>query len=1260
MLRHTKQSLFSTTFVPMARVFCDMSGKPVGPRVDPPPPISNRAGGEKQATAEVPSTTFYERVVNLIAAQVALCIVAKLLAVVFEYMSEINVVEEATSKVLQAFDAPLSTAGVSCMSYQLGKAGLMFCKKVLYPKFFGWSFTALGHAAALLRSFGGLVSKFFTLYNHYVMAGWAVRFGYAGFEKYKGKCAAPFMITHEPLTALGDMVDWSSFQSHSTLSMHVRRIAASAPRRLCAFWSVEDQHMRLIGMGYVGDEVIATATHVISGQGGVVHSLQLGHKVVVSSAKLEISTGAQVIPLPTAMVEALLSGCTNAWFANPPLRDGLSPPCDDHGVLRFPNLNALLGIKVARTAFAPGKGTFVPVKAFEYEYSALSGTYRLWEQIGCVHEKQPAPGLLATNILSVPGMSGSVLLDPRTEALVGMNIGSANLNETDAPVAVAIAIRQMYTYWTCVEKLKDDKTFGWPKARPVITQHSLQPDSFYEILAYDQMAVDSGLVEADEIAGDWETREEFEDRTKAVSDVHERVVHGRGDLDADYKPLNLPYGPLHVKYHSNPDWPGHTPSDAPVGARTTNLATTAGLPQAVAAAAANTLSLPTIEEEPVRVLPTLEEKARSVEAVEKVKAAALEAIATEAEVYLLPDCVKTIATHHLPTTGRLVGFKPWESNKDAVSCVCCGVVCTAFICGICATMLNSQHTHWVPSPVAPDNFIGLSLFERSLVSTLESVVPSPFAADADGNDFLFEIGKSSYKRRYNGNSTLSLPPQELLESLGIPETYHLPDRSANGVRSSMRANVSKRRSGNFGEDAEHWALLLTPTADPAVHFPVDMPSLGTDLIGIVRADLFKCAQDMRMDKSSGWSGAILGCAQKSDLMSKYGEDVLDTAARRVARFLLFPAFAATLGPLDLVRFGFRGVVIPEVKGELHPTKKVMLNGQKLKDPRWRSILMQDTADHLVHMYFEAGFNAGLVENYQSGEIQSTLAYGSLVGLATNESGIERIHALLGAMSEDGAACLRTSDVSGMDWSLGASDVLAAAAVRAQRFLHSDSPHRRRLAVGTYAASLAESRSVYLIEDTLYAANEGGVCQSGAFSTSEIDGFSRVADARLADMTSGSVLAYGDDCVRAHMPSLVEAGAIVAKPRSRRRRGKKAVVELNSSAPAPAPFRGYVSALDEREVVENIDYGSGGVVNVCSRDFTLDCATEFTLTSWPRCITRLAGIPDATKFAESAGGLIVECRFTTPALERMAVIAEYRGFAAPVASSTYNVDEYLSG
>lgn len=1104
------------------------------------------------------STT--RRVTAVFASLLALATIGCIVYVAAIYEVHTKVIEAASS----AYENPSVVAGWAVGALQFLRSAWSYWVRVVFPVLSSFGYRQYTRLLRLVSGCGHLLKRLSFFYDWFFLAAWAGQYGYSKAVVYKGPFAAPHWINFDPLKFTDtSSLDWSAFVGHSTGTINLRRLATSVPKRLVALWAMEGTTMRLIGMAYVGDEVLMCPAHVVTGNGGVVHYLKLGITVVVSCALPRARTGMKVVPLPKAMCTALVKGTTAAWLASPPPRSDKSfRPGDDHCLLRFPNVNSLLGVKVTRSTYASGKGSFVPIKVFEYEFDEVSESYVLYEQLGRIYDKQPCKGALAGSYTSVPGMSGSILFDPLTEALVGMNIGTTVIGAgtpEETGVSVSICIRQIYVYWTQVEPCLNAATFSWPRSRPTMDQHSdgsSTAEGYWEIDEYEMRADELGHG-TDFEAGDWETADERANREHRERDAAD-VVRG-GQLHLDYSIVN--------------------------GA-------------------------------------------------------------------VVLHCGELPEEHFFADTGRLSGFG--ESFCGPGACICCGVACGLAFCLGCSAMLNLQHTRWSCAPVVPEGFLGLSPLEMQLMATLKTCVPEPFAADAAGVPFLFAIGQSTYVRRYNNTSALELPPADLLNQLGVAETYHIPDRSEKGILSSLYSNVEKRKVGNFGESANHWCSLLEPTADRELHFPVELPHLGQDLWKSVRQAVFQFSQDMKLDKSAGWSGALLGCPQKVDLITKHQDDVLDMATSRIVRFLRWPTFAAELGPLDLVRFGFRGVVLPEIKGELHPDRKVLdKDGKRLAHPRWRSILMQDTADHLVHMFFEHGFNRGLIENFQTGALDSVIAYGSLVGMATNAEGIERMQEVLTRLA--GPHLLRTSDVSGMDWCLGASDVLAAAAVRAQRILHSNHPHRQRLALGSYAASLAESRSVYLVGGTLYAGNEGGVCQTGAFSTSEIDGFARVADARLSDMCC-EVLAYGDDSARSQLrrPEYYYE-YFPGSP-------MEPVLAILGPATGPQsealPMPGYVSALDERELVEGIDWLGGDPANICSRDFSTSHPKEFTLTSWPRCITRLAGIKSEAKFAESAGGLLVECRYTQPALERIAHIASYRGFSPPTPNSTFNIDGYV--
>jgi len=1066
-------------------------------------------------------------------------------------------------------------------------------RRFVMPHFYKLVFCLHEFVCARVDGASSLWFRAWELYQWVFLARCAVLLGISELTVLKGiEVLPPFEVKHS-VQFVESAVE--CFKAHNTRTIAARNLATVAPHGLGAFWSIDgvgaNVKLRLIGFGLVGDGVVTTMRHVVDGNGGVVHCLKLGFRVGFSLAHLQVRDSAALVPLPKAMCESLVSGRSSHWFAHPPTRKGESGcrPCDDHCQLRFPNVNSLLGVKAKRQVYLQGKASFTPITAFEYHYDDDEGCYLLYKQVGVVYGSQPSPGLLGLSITSKPGMSGSPLFDPVNHGIVGFVIGCTEDDSGDV-LSLGVCIRQVMVYWTLVEAMKNKSCFSWPVGRPTIDSHtygSPMEEQYWLIDSYER-EFDDGDFEA----GDWETLEEKRKREHRERD--EAVIVQYGEAHIDYTSRNGV-----VVMHANSSSQTDEPSD------------TCGV------------CVPDPCDVPVPDMKTFRK--------------GLQRLKQHAAAPPIPRTVQSAqpesrGSKQLLDTGRLQGFSsvdPLASGILPEFCYLCGNTNNGGFCARCVRLLNTQYTRWEENPSVPCDLMPLSPFEQSLVNTLELQDPVAFCKDAAGNDFLFTVGKSKVEKRYNP-CNMPEPDPEILKAIGVTEKFYPPVTDESGVLSSMIANVEKRKVGNFGESQHHWELLLLPTASDYVRFPVDVPALPGPghLLARVKSEVFKLAQAMKMDRAAGWSGLLTNCGLKGDLMAKYGEEVVDTAARRICRFLTHHEFSTKLTPFDLVRYGFRGAVVPDIKREHHPARKVIgQDGKRLEHPRWRSILVQDTCDHLVHTYFEESFNKALVANYQEGNVSSVLSYGSLIGLGTHAAGLERIHEILKAVASD-HECIVTSDVSGMDWCLGTGDVMAAAAVRAQHTLRGGSYSAERFTYASYAASLSEAKALYLIGKTFYAANEPSVCQTGSPSTSEIDTFARNADARVRSMGC-TPLSYGDDSARADW---LPGGVI--------------------------PYPNYISALDERDISRPLDYLGGDTLNICSRDFNAMCTDQFQLTSWRRGVTKLTSMTSPAEFALSAGGLLVECRYTPEAIDAIKLVAAMKGFPDPVPASNFNVDDYL--
>jgi hypothetical protein len=389
---------------------------------------------------------------------------------------------------------------------------------------------------------------------------------------------------------------------------------------------------------------------------------------------------------------------------------------------------------------------------------------------------------------------------------------------------------------------------------------------------------------------------------------------------------------------------------------------------------------------------------------------------------------------------------------------------------------------------------------------------------------------------------------------------------------------------------------------------------------------------MDRNKHAGWAGICKGTLSKGDLLDAYGHDILEMSVQRVLRFYAFGFLVPHLTPLDLVRYGFRGLVVPEIKRELHHTRKVYRideegNKVRLAHPRWRSILMQDTADYVVHKYFEGPCNKSVAAVLgDPNRVHAQATFGCMVGMSTTDQGVRSIEALLAHLEQvPGAKSWASSDVSGMDWSLSSAHVLAAPLVRRSLleklswFLEETMPDDpmagdrvRAYELAGWFSSSSEAKSVYLVGSQLICATDSGICQSGCVSTSQVDTYARNAEKLAADPRC-IPLSYGDDqlCLK--------------------REGY--------SRPARSWLK---TGLDEREQDE---HKLGEPLPFCSRLFLRN--GKFHLTSWNRSAIRLACETNREKFFERACGVMVECRSTPMVAETLAAIAAYRDWTFDV-------------
>ena len=359
-----------------------------------------------------------------------------------------------------------------------------------------------------------------------------------------------------------------------------------------------------------------------------------------------------------------------------------------------------------------------------------------------------------------------------------------------------------------------------------------------------------------------------------------------------------------------------------------------------------------------------------------------------------------------------------------------------------------------------------------------------FAKDRSGKAFLVEAGESSRPRqnkKKKKGAGLAEPTElkETLAKVGIELEAIIPDRSAEGQVSSLKANVAKRLRDPFtGTRAE---LAAT---EPFCSLSVDPVDLSDE--SSVRRAINAGFADLRMDKSAGADGHLNSATTKGELLMAKKADVEEAVLRRLKRLILLGDAVSLFSGPELVLLGVRSPVYPSIKDELTELRKCfqVKNGQlvltpegdriPLEFPRWRSILVQSTVDHLTQFVLYKPFSLAEVGLLQEGAVSQAVDECSLVGISTSDEGLIRFKALLDELRSRGSGEVRSSDVTGMDWSVGRMGALDA-----YFCLRNSTSREPRFVAAVTAQAWALINSTYVISGKWIAQLSYGVVQTGS-------------------------------------------------------------------------------------------------------------------------------------------------------------------------------------
>lgn len=245
---------------------------------------------------------------------------------------------------------------------------------------------------------------------------------------------------------------------------------------------------------------------------------------------------------------------------------------------------------------------------------------------------------------------------------------------------------------------------------------------------------------------------------------------------------------------------------------------------------------------------------------------------------------------------------------------------------------------------------------------------------------------------------------------------------------------------------------------------------------------------VKPDSSPGFPLKL--CASNNrKALERYGDAILDATVHRL--LLLFDDDGVEKSPLEAVRLGYRDPVLPFIKTELHPPRKVSRGA-------WRIVQGCSLVDQLVERVLFSTPVTVLKSHYPYSD--------AVVGIGFSDSMNEEFYEEVMTSIPDPIS----TDVSGWDRSLGRSYVVEASesVIRSCSHLH---PHWVR---AVRAHALLMTSPLFALPHgqaySLVTRNAPGGMLSGSYLTTTYNTLARLDASLLAG--SERAKAAGDDCL----------------------------------------------------------------------------------------------------------------------------------------------------
>ena len=863
--------------------------------------------------------------------------------------------------------------------------------------------------------------------------------------------------------------------------------ATSVPDRVVSFWTKVDNCVVPIGFGYVVAGGVLLCRHQAKGDKSMEELQAAGFPLYVGRAELSVSTIDRLYPFRLGEVVA------------PPKTKAAHEISRDFAFMKS-DIASKLGFKTRSLQF--GFRNNAAFETFHYRYDDGKLAFVLIRNVGSLTGPlDGVKGVYCHGVDTKPGDSGSPMLTVGTGEIVGMRCGILTNDESLITHRLAVGSRQIYSHMRRARMIAGKKGG--------ILESCLLPQIGVDVYVKCSKKAQTGgnewsssNMEDDDQEDDFDD-DDWDDYDRSIPDEMFEGADAIDEMQLEEWDIEDELGQEYLNEYCMTDREFERRREEQEGA-----------------GEKNTVQFGRDRRHGPRYGPSSsgEAEARSVaESILEIVRSSPVRINLETAV---PDEIK-VSEPKVPPAVQGINFGD-DQNRQATTIeveqrgVAAPELPPVKHLGICGCGTATTASYGCPKcegkfrPVRAQRFtdkawrrseelmakafaaVPLSPFEEKIYAE-EYCVPTemkPFEKDSKGEDFLFVVGKTakppSYGKKADHDDSAAV--EAALKEIGLDIKLIWPDADESAVEHSLRANCLKRTEDKFTATTEE--LSAMNLLGKARIEPPDLENPAS-----INREVEKAMGSLRPGQSAGYDGYIRGRSTKGEFERAFHDELVTATTNRLRRLAFLGSNAGYLHPIHKFRLGLKTLVNPQIKREWHRYEKFFeadaegnikrdADGRPVprKNPRWRSILIQGTIDFLTLVVLVSKYTKGWTRAFQESGGKSALQFGSGVGFSASPEGKKQMASLLQAMSKASpSGMMRSSDVTGMDWSVGPSGLVHTYRV----WLEAGAPENQWARM-LWAFGYCELDSLYLLGSRIIAQRHIGVVGSGSFRTTWLD------------------------------------------------------------------------------------------------------------------------------------------------------------------------------